>query len=487
MIGIDPDGYATYISQIVASGSTDLVASGTYSTLATFPILGAVFAEISGLPASDAMILFPVGTGILFSIFAYLFGRMFIGRRSGLLAATLVVITTQLVSAGYAPFAQTLGVVYFVVLVYAVYKYVISTRNTMQHLSTVVILLICLTFTHRLTSFITTIFSIALLLYSGLRQAVGWSSPIEATHRLPLLVLVTLSGCFFFIHSMVLTTNFQTTILAIVSLLTVENPASPPVRTFDFATSAYAGPVWVLIRRNHTITLLVTGGLAWLTAFWAFRTRRDIWIHLAATAALLVLFPLSLLAPGSLRYTRVSLLLAPFLVVVISAVAVFIYDRNRGPIRPRIRAGLVAIGVILFVISQLVSPAASPDHPLASEMYLDTQEVDAKEFGFTYTPAEVYTDDYYAYEDAYPDKRVQASGHLNSNRVGTYQSLQGALFESNQLSCYPSVLYRTGVDIYRYHGTWRLNWDPGPVFDQKYDRVYDNGEVRQYTGCDLSR
>jgi hypothetical protein len=153
--------------------------------------------------------------------------------------------------------------------------------------------------------------------------------------------------------------------------------------------------------------------------------------------------------------------------------------------------------LILLVLTQVATPHASPDHPNSARQYLTHEETSAKAFVIDYEQDQIVTDFFYAQQTIprsinsdMPEQSVKNSiaekGYVTFGSVDFVHSQfhpDNQMLLNKSVGGYENVLYRPKVQIYRVKGGgyWKRTWDPSPVFNKMYNRVYSNGGATYFT------
>jgi hypothetical protein len=482
MIGIDPDGYAVWINQLVAAGTVEAMNLGFYQNAALFPLINGIFSLISGLPVRKAMVIIPVTTGILIPLTVYVLVQHMIQKgmiRKGLVASLIAVVVTQSVHYSFWPIAQTLATVFLCLLFVVSVRYVYASRNRHRLALLFIIILLSLSLTHKFPVLVVALFVGAFAVLHLLPRTVTQRLDIYEPRQSGIWMLFGITLVMLVIQWGYISDYLNSVIAKVLSVFATEQvTVSSALLNPTAAINPYPEIIGILLRNLHSFALLVAGAVAWLLLAYTKRSERSVQVLLVITAVLFLLFPIGIVAPGALRPTRVMLFIEPFLAALV-AVA-FIGQRNWSRNILKQVLSVVAVGIIVLVIvTQIIAIGAAPDFPGAPRMYLTSEEVAAKEFGYQYLNHSV-TDPYYAGEEAFPDRAVTATGTLDTERRKTYGSLTSALYNATLISgCHPNVLYRQ-VDVYRFDGPWHLTWNPLPALDRHYNRIYANGGAKHY-------
>ena len=483
MIGMDPDGYAIWINQLVAAGSIEAMNVGFYAKAPFFPLLNGLSAVVSGLPVRTAMIITPLLTGILVPLSVYLLSRYITYEEAtevGIAASLIVVVAAQGFHYSYWPIAQTLATLFLCLFVVVSVRSISGPRRRYRFSMLFVVFLLSMAFTHKLPMLVTIMFVGAFIALFLLPRTAVKQIGLERRGRYDVWMLFGITFMMLFIQWTYIADFLRTVVVKLVALLGSESPSvSPALLHPTAAVNPYSEIVGILLRNAHALVLLVLGAVAWLVLAYTSRSRRSVQVLHAATAGLFLLYPITILVPSEFRYTRVTLFIEPFLAVLI-AVA-FIHQSNQSKELLSRAWSAMIIGIIVFVVvSQVVTVGAAPDFPGSPRMYLTSEEVAAKEFGHQHMDGST-AGPYYAGEQPFPDQHVTSSGTLDAERENMYTPLNSSLYNATLLSdCPPDVLYRQ-IDVYRFQGAWRLTWNPKSVLDTHYNRIYANHGAKHYS------
>jgi len=485
-IGSDPSLYAQQIEQTMQAGSTSAIELLFYSNVSAFISLPAMFGLMSGLPAAETLVIYPVFTGVVFTLAAVVLTRYLVpkGRsREGAIAAVVLSITTATTFYGYVPIAQTLAVALWAVLIFLSIQYYVFSSKRAFVLATLT--LTGLAFAHKLPLPIVFVVLVALVSLIGLRETTtrgigeklrrhdrsGSVSPVRSQHFG--VTLVMLSAIFLYFQWAFVTSFVVSVASTIATVLSTGPSVSPSLAAPTAAVAPQSEVVGILLRRAHGFALLSIGGLAWLFVVYLRRTALGALVLLVSSAVSVGFLFVSAFNPGTSSTSnplRLVFFAEPVLVPIIAAVF------GRVSLRRWIGA-LSAVLVVVLLVSQVYSATAVPDHPGGPREYLTTQEIEGKEFGYTYTDDPIYTDWYLTVTGPRED--------IDTEEPLQYRPLEEALLNGTVTERgYEYVSLRTNVDIYRTRdGSWRLTWNPETTLDGSYSRVYANGDLSLYANA----
>lgn len=483
MIGMDPDGYAVWINQLVAAGSIEAMNVGFYAKAPFFPLLNGLSATITGLSVRTAMIVTPLLAGILIPSSVYLLSRYVTHGKAtevGITASLIAVVAAQGFKYSYWPISQTLATLFLCLFVVVSVRTITGSPRRYRFSMLFVVFLLSMAFTHKLPMLVTIMFVAAFIALVLLPRTVGKWLGLGQRGRYDVWMLFVITFMMLFIQWTFISEYLRTVATKVVALFGSESQGvSPALFHPTAAVRPYSEIVGILLRNAHALALLVLGAVAWLVIAYTSRSRRSVQVLHAVTAGLFLLFPITILVPSEFRYARVTFFIEPFLAVLIAVASVH-QSNQLGKLLSRIHS-VTVVGILVFVvITQVATVGAAPDFPGSPRMYLTSEEVAAKEFGHQYMNSSM-AEPYYAGEQPFPDQDVTASGTLDNGRENRYTALNSSLYNATLLSdCPPDVLFRQ-IDVYRFQGPWRLTWNPKSVLDTYYNRIYTNHGAKHYS------
>jgi len=483
LVGIDPSGYALQISKVIATGTTNSISYNFYSDVSLSIAFPAMFGLMAELPGPEALVIYPIAMGVLIPLSIASLTFQISSRRKlrkGIVAAVIATVATVSVRFAFWPIAQTLGILYWSILLFLVVRYY-QIRSKRTALLAIVFLTV-LTFTHKLplliVSLVLAVLASVLWVREIMKRRYRSEREVGSLRRPFGAVIGLLSGVFLLLQWTYVTSFISTVVFDTANILLSDaaSVAPPPPSTVPTAAVApNPGLVGILSRRAYGLVLLPLGGLAWLYLLYTRRGKPSIRVLLVSLVVPVVLLGLSVLTGDSSSssatpqpdrlFSFMEPVLIPFTAAVLERVSV--------------RRWISALSVVLLVVvlvSQAYSVQVAPDHPDAPRKYLTSSEVQGKEFGYRYIDSRVHTDWYFtiagpsgpARSDIRDRRRYQAVEETLLNRTLTRQG-------------YEYVAYRTGVEIYRTSsGPWRLIWDPERRLNEEYSRVYTSGGLSIY-------
>lgn len=538
MIAFDPDTFAISIQSIISNGSTAGIRSNFYREAPLFHIFTAVYSQIALVRAADAMAIWPIIVGTLFTLSAVIFA-LYLSQnlKSALAAGVLMAILSNSVTFSYTPIPNLMAAALFLpAIICLVYLF----KGQRMHLIPVNIIFISLIFTHKLHPLITVciVFIALFLTYSqrifssGHRSfyfvqnteililfgifTIMWAVVVQmgvpslllpgavvfgasvyrlrfdqkapqmdSSHILSInqkyenlfWKLLLLFGVILAIQWVFLTNLLYSVVVYRILPLTNQ----PEINTNTQLNFNYIDPIDYGIRdvffhQADVLILVLPMSLAWVYLFYT-RGNSTSLVLLAASGVGLSLIPTGIFAgtSGGLGAQRALLVFSPLGIAVISA---FIFDNSKN---------VMKAAFIIIVIIQVFSGGFVPDDPNSYRKYLTEDEISAKEFSLEYTSGDIYTDQFYASESILPvtsrGEDVDMSGSLSTSV--RFKSFGTDLLQKNiSGGKYQRVILRNDINPVRTGiGTVRLTWDPEQTFkkDTNYSRVYDTGSVSHYT------
>ena len=483
LVGIDPFGYALQTSRVIATGTTNSISYNFYSDVSLSIAFPAMFGLMAELPGPEALVIYPIAMGVLIPLSIASLTFQISSRRKlrkGIVAAVIATVATVSVRFAFWPIAQTLGILYWGILLVLIVRYYRIRSKRTAFLT--ILFLIALTFAHKLPLLIVSLVLATLASVLWVREVVKRRYRSErgvGSLRQPFgAVIGILSGVLLLLQWTYVTSFISTVAFRAVSTLLgkTTSVAPPPVSTVPTAAVAPSpGIIGLLSRRAYGLVLLPLGGLIWLYLLYYQRDKQSIRVLLVSFVVPVVLLGLGIVtgdssspsaAPQPNRlFSFMELILIPFTAAVLERVSV--------------RRWISALSVVLLVvvlISQAYSVPVAPDHPDTPRKYLTSSEVQGKEFGYRYIDSRIHTDWYFtiagpsspARSDIRDRRRYQAVEETFLNRTLTKQS-------------YEYVAYRTDVEVYQTSsGPWELTWDPERSLNEEYSRVYTSGGLSIY-------
>jgi len=496
LVGLDPNQYALEITRIIQAGEIDVIGFYLYSRIPLMLLFQAMFGMITDLSAPDLMILYPITLGILTplvvaSLTVWIAPRQ--TKRMAIVAACVGSITSVVFSFGIEPIAQTLGIIYWMILLVLLTRYY-QTRSKPYFLFAVLAML-ALTFTHKLPLLVVFLVIVAFVLVSVALSTMNLYNN-NSQFVLPRgAVLGVLAAGLVIIEWAFLTTFLRSVVLQSIGILLSESIEISPPLTQTPPTAAVPvdrGAIGILTRRGHGLVLLGVGGGAWV--YIAIKRIDEIAVRFLLVC---VAIPVTLLVtavagnpPGEASppsIPRILVFVEPVVVPLIIVALGGLVPWGKTPLQPecgRLSTGLYSLVttllsivlIAILLVSQLFSPVMIPDYPDHPRLYLTSEEVHAKQFGYEYVDGPIRSD-WYVTVAWPPNPRT-------GTETARYESIGEPFLNANMTNMstqYGQILYRSNVDYYlTSQGPWSLVWDPEEGFDREYNRIYANGDVILY-------
>ncbi len=172
--GIDSWFHQYLIADYIDAGKIT-VSEGQYQLQPVFHLLVANVQIITGLSVQTAVFLSVSLVEVITATFVFLLGRSVFNKKAGLLAAVLIVISDYWILWGIWIIPQTLGIIFFVMILYSIIPLIGKQRNKLN-ISFFIVISVLIVFTHSISSFITaiTLVSIYLLvrIFAGNRSSI---------------------------------------------------------------------------------------------------------------------------------------------------------------------------------------------------------------------------------------------------------------------------------------------------------------------------
>ena len=477
LVGVDADALAYHVMTLIQGGRIESMDT-SYTQIPFFHLASGIFSQISGFSPSGGLIIFSILSGLTFPLIAYIFAEKLTDSKTelvGFISAVLAGFSAISMRFGFWFSAQTLGVIFWAFVIYALIRY--SETKYKKDLVLLIALIIGGLFTHKLPmpAVFALIFSFSLL--RAFNTIVSMESIGEVLQRrnanygfiFSLLIIATV---LLFLYLIYISNYIGPIVFKITSLLltdTIQLSPSPQVPT-EQAKIALSGIKGILMRRGHGLILLPISGLSWLYVFYKERESYSGSIILAASAASVFFVGMGVVNPETAQPSRLMNLAEPVVVVLVGYTLIkFFSDKTNKSVT------LVVISVILF--AQFFSVAVAVDYPNVNRQYLHSQESAAKNFGYERVPNAVYTDQFYAYTTTSSNLTVGSGVNISKYYRISSGLTNGTLLSKN----YRHILYRTDVEVFRFeYGRYKLTWNPQRLLETEYSKIYTNKKINLY-------
>jgi len=495
MVGVDPPKYATLIAGVVQAGNIYSFDVFFYSQAP----LGIAFPGMLGLAAGGngqlAMGVYPLLMGVLTPLAVAAVTHRIAssgGETKAILAGGLAAVAAASVNFAYWPVAQSLGIVYWTVLLVFVVQFIRTGSNRLLLL--VVLTLFAQVFTHKLPLLVILVVFLVFAVVSRLASATDLTDKDYAITTNEFLI-AGIVGALLLIQWAFVTEMLQAVIIRSQQLLATESVSVSPPLVAEPPSAAVApepGILGIFLRQGYWFVLLAFGGLAWpLIAYRRFGSRAVRFV-LVCTAVPVVLLAISVAGVGGPPPIRTTSFVEPVAIPLVALAFGGVLTRATGardwlPRRvdrrlPSLVTVLVGAFLVVLVTAQVFSPVAVPDFPGTSRSYTTAEEVNAKSFGYEYVDGPIRSDWFLDVSKA-PEcvsfgGTAPCRGELRDDAGNTiYHPIGLPLLNANvSAQGYDHVLFRTEVVYYRTsRGEWRLTWNPERSLDGTYNRVYGNG------------
>jgi len=491
--GNDPEKYALFARLTLLSERYFIPGLEFYGTAGAFHTYVAQTSAISGIRPEDAMVVIGLFVGLWAPLIAASFslsllGRSEVGYRAALLAASVATVLSISVRMSFSPFAQSLGTILLVTLLFVVVKQIDVNRPAFGVI--IVILSTAMALSHKLP-LVVAVPIVGFIWFTTRASASGYIPGIPTRRHLSFWVVVVIVAAA--VAQQFVITSFITDAITLAE--STVSAGAVPERTGvhpEAATVPDTGILRVFESHSHAPVTLLLAGLAWVLVAWVMvlrdeQPRATVVAFLATVASLVVMIGVTAgaaVVPSGVNpfrtYALVELLLAGLI-----GVGVVIARRRSGYARVPI-----VLLLVLVVLFNGFAASAAPDYPGQQRDYLTSEEMSAKQFAVDHVPGEIYTDGRYMRQTPYPERVTEKTDpwlRLGGPPLGTrFNSHDTELVTGTAVSAgHPTIMYRTEEEIIHTGGSfknyrYRLEWDVEAAADSEYNRVYDNRDVITY-------
>lgn len=479
---IDGQAHAVQAQWMLESGTTAVMRSDFYDTVALFNLLTATTSKLTGLRADDALVVYPLALSIAVPVVAVILARRVrpAGSRVAFgTAALLGALGISIVQIGSGPETQAITVPMLVVAIWAIVRY--ARTGCARTFAVAAVTMGGLALSHK----VPVVVLLAVVLTATCAAVIVGLRP---TARRRLVHLTFLTGLVLALQWVFATVFFETVVETIVETVlgfVEEGAGIGPGADTTHAEHAIPSTVMSVVHNVHLTLYALSFVAALALTVRTLRTDRtpENVVLLSATLVLGIWVGLGTVTPligGNFR----ALVYGQIFFAIVIGIWI---GEQRTPAEAesrhsRLRAvKLLLVAVVL--LAQFGAVTATPDHPDGPRLYLTHEEVENKDFQAEFIDEVVYADRYFSNVVTDPRRPVERGHRYEMATVAQpwhpgivgRELLTGTLIEQE----YPYVSYRE-IDIYRIGGWYRLTWDPESALDETYNRIYSSGDVHTY-------
>ncbi|MDX1745479.1 MAG: hypothetical protein R3324_06035, partial [Halobacteriales archaeon] len=406
--GNDPEKYALFARLTLLSRRYVLPDLDFYGTAGAFHTYVAQTSAITGIVPEEAMVVFGLFIGIWAPLIAASFclsllGRSEFGYRAAILAGSVATVAAISVQMSFVPFAQSLGTILLVTLLFVVIKQIDVNRPALGVV--ILVLAAAMAVSHKLPLVVAT--PVAAFIWLTTRLSASDLIPWLRTERHLSFWIVVVLAAATVIQQYVITSFLADSVLLAQNTISA---GSVPQRTGvhpNAASVPNVGILETLTGHSHAPVTLLHAGLSWLLVSWVLirgvRPSRSTVVAFLVTVASLVALVIvsvgSAVVPEGVNPFRMYALVELLLAGLIGVGIVVAHQRRR----PSLRA-LVMLLLVLVLVFNGFSAASTPDFPSEERQYLTPEEMTAKRFAVDHVPGEIYSDDRYVRQTPYPER-----------------------------------------------------------------------------------
>jgi hypothetical protein len=472
MIGQDPDTYAIQIARLIEVGETSTITFGFYEQAPLHILEGAIAGLITALPAPAASVVYPIVSGITIPLIAASLAHRLRPNvpEATVLAAGVVSVLGYSVQFSYWPVAQSTGVLLLLFTVVSIFAY--TSAGDKRWLILGILTMLGVVYTHKLSAVATTLSLTGAVLLGIVHPATRRSKEVKRLATGAFLIVTLLTAV-----QLLFITGFIRAIIFQLYGPPVPDSSSPsPELAIDPYT--FTDRMFAL---SYVILMGLISGLVWLGLCWRTVQNRGppqdiLFLGFVSPLAALVIA----LYPAGVNPVRTIFYVEVLLAILIAIGGYWVAAESASSSRSLAQYTAI-IGIFVLLISAGVSPTAGPDWDTLNRNYLTAEEVEAKEWGYQRVPGAIAADQYYASES--PPARIQRRESNSDIGFSKFES-RTSIYLNNSFreDRPPFVVYRDCIEIYRSRfGVWELTYDPEPVLDHTYNRVYDSGCVLYFS------
>lgn len=459
LIGTDPDQYALNIHYLMQSGNTEAINFNFYSKISAFLILGAQISFITGLKSAESLVTYPLIIGIIYPLVTAAISYRLTGNyQMSVFASIICSASTTSIWLSYAPIAQSMAAATWAVFFLLLIIYQVAYEKGI--VIGLVLILLSSTYTHKLPIFLIFVTIILCVLISITLNERSRSLHLYLGSGL----IGILSAFALFLQWTVITDFLIVANNKAFRLFTTESVRlqSSYQPTDIRAKKVHPGTFGMLIRKAHGLLLLPVSGVGWVYVLIKQAYDSNAQVVLSASCTTVLFIFIGVINNSAGAPLRGLIQAEPFLSILTAVIIVSAWNSSDKKWKY-----IAKILVITILVSQTGVTHIAPDHPSHARLYLASDEVEAKQFGHSFTQSNIHTDRFLAIEET---PHEIARGIENRK----YQSL-GLLRGNVTQQGYEYILYRANVDIYALGGVWKLRYDVETNLNSEYNRIYSNG------------
>jgi|GEM_PF-6282484 hypothetical protein len=456
--GRDLYWFSLAAQRVVESGSTSVLDMRFYGTFSGFIIYLSELFQIFGSP-KVALVAIGIASGIVFPLgVGYFTSAITANSKNAAIATALAAISQSGIRLGVSPIAQTLHVLTVALVAGIVIRY--YSRRDLRLLILMLIFLTMWAFTHKLPL---DMFGGSLLGILVIDWAYNiWQGRPLQIHQTPMILLL-LTGVAFTVQQAILSKYLLQQIIGFLFL---------PVDRFGFSRGPVGGqefgPVLSVFETVSNLRVIViAGAVAMLILSIKYTHDRK-----SRAAVGIVGGAIAVVVTGIVGWVALGRLLRSLIPLVIAVIGATYIDIEREIPVGRICA--VSL-LVLIAVTQAGTPAIALDDPRSAQIYLDSQDTAAKEWGTSHATETVYSDSQFKI-GLDPDQIEEVAGrHPQSSAAGISGDSVFPPYEipTKSYDHHGLVVSRTGQD---YFYQYVYEFYSGLSSDRRSD-IYNNGDV----------
>ncbi|WP_433630308.1 hypothetical protein [Halomicrococcus sp. NG-SE-24] len=469
LIGMDPDAYAVTSQTIVQNGDLSGIRLGFYRLAASYPVFLAATAQIIGHTTTDAMVIMPVLVGVMVPIAAVVLAQIgFQSRQStAILTAPVAALGAATVKLGYWPVSHSLSTVLIWMALLTIWR--ASSEHNVRLSALAVGFLVALASVHKAGVVIVGVALTATFVLTLTDKVRGRHATFD------LWLVLTVGGVLFVIQALYLTDFLPKLIFSAIGLRGISFSSLPSPTAASVVTIPLSKQ---LVNLLFVFMSLVLGLIAGLWMLWKQSVGRG-GLGAVCAGALLVVVSFVGLPIGVGGFARNMAVIEPLVIGLVVVAAVRIARRTSAS---HVH-GVVGVLLIGMIATQAVASPITPNQPEDVRYYLNSGEVDGKQWILNHAGRGVWMDVYYGDEAidipaaAATEKRWYQRPPVHQPYLLHDELTNATLPEKG----YETVALRHDVEIYRLGSRkFRLEWRPNRVMSREYNVVYRNGAVSVY-------